>query len=91
MLRYTGVAGRPEWYFRVPGEQSWADRWQIARDAGGSFDYRHAKLGAVHPDIAGADRDLLTRAFSRPRFVHLWRDDTVAQAVSWVRAEQTNY
>lgn len=120
LLRSTGVAGRPESYFRLPDEQSWADRWRIARKPGGSFDYRDyvraavaegrtengvfdarviwgtmdemaAKLDAVHPDLAGAHRDLLTRAFGRTRFIHLWRDDTVAQAVSWVRAEQTNY
>jgi len=50
-----------------------------------------AKLGVVHPGRAGADLDLLTAAFGPARFVHLWRDDTLAQAVSWVRAEQTNY
>ena len=24
------------------------------------------------------------------RFVYLWREDVIAQAVSWARAEQTN-
>ena len=40
-----------------------------------------------------ADRDLaaLERAFGRLRLVHLRRQDTVAQAVSWTRAEQTGY
>ena len=119
-LRSTGIAGSPESYFRFPDEQSWADRWQIARDPAGAFDYGDyvraavaagstengvfggrvmwgtmdemvAKLGVVHSDRAGADLDLLTRAFGRTRFVHLWRDDTVAQAVSWARAEQTGY
>ena len=35
--------------------------------------------------------DLLTRAFGRTRFLHLRRTDTVAQAVSWARSEQTHY
>jgi LPS sulfotransferase NodH len=122
LLRDTGIAGRPESYFRLPNEQSWADSWHLPRDDQGSFDYRDyvraaiaagstpngvfaarvmwgtldemvAKLGAVHPDLpsTGADLDLLTRAFGRLRFVHLWREDTVAQAVSWARAEQTGF
>ncbi|MEV0716492.1 Stf0 family sulfotransferase [Asanoa sp. NPDC050611] len=119
LLRDTGVAGRPESYFRLPGEQLWADRWHLPRDEHGSFDYRDfvraaivegstpngifaarvmwgtldemvAKLGAAHSST-GADLDLLTRAFGRLRFVHCWRADTVAQAVSWARAEQTHF
>lgn len=120
LLKSTGVAGRPDSFFRLPDEPSWADRWQIPRDHDGSFSYADfvraaiaagstsngvfaarimwgtmdemvAKLGAVHTDIHGSDRKLLTRAFGRTRFIHLWRDDTVAQAVSWARAERTNY
>lgn len=119
LLRSTGVAGRPDSYFRLPDEASWAHRWRIARDPGETFDYQDyvraalaegttdngvfgarimwgtmeevvAKLGVVHPGLAGDDLGLLTRAFGRTRFVHLWRDDTVAQAVSWALAEQTN-
>lgn len=33
---------------------------------------------------------MLERAFGSTRFVYLRRDDVVAQAVSWLRAEQTN-
>ncbi|MGW5360689.1 Stf0 family sulfotransferase [Actinopolymorpha pittospori] len=122
LLRDTGIAGRPESYFRLPDEQSWADRWHLPRDDHGSFDYRDyvraaiaegstsngifaarvmwgtldemvAKLGAAHSDprSTGADLDLLTRAFGRVRFVHCRREDTVAQAVSWARAEQTGF
>ncbi|GAB3435645.1 Stf0 family sulphotransferase [Flindersiella endophytica] len=122
LLRSTGVAGRPESYFRLPNEQDWADRWQLARDADGRFGYDDyvraaiadgstpngvfggrvmwgtldemvAKLAVVHPELAGARAglDLLERAFGRTRFVHLRRDDTVAQAVSWARAEQTKF
>ncbi|MEV4534538.1 Stf0 family sulfotransferase [Asanoa sp. NPDC049518] len=110
LLRDTGVAGRPESYFRVPGEELWARRWQLpdgfdyrdyvraavaegstpngvfaARVMWGSMDELVAKLGA------GSDLDLLTEAFGRLRFVHCWREDTVAQAVSWARAEQTQF
>jgi len=119
LLGSTGVAGRPQAYFRAPDEALWADRWQIPRTSGGAFayaDYVRAaraagttgngvfgaklmwgtldelvgKLGTVHRDLAGEDLALLNRAFGRTRFVHLRRDDVVAQAVSWLRAEQTN-
>jgi trehalose 2-sulfotransferase len=40
LLRSTGIAGRPQSYFRAPDEQRWADRWQIARDSDGTLDYR---------------------------------------------------
>jgi trehalose 2-sulfotransferase len=120
LLRSTGSAGQPESYFRLPDEQAWADRWRLARDRGGAFEYGDyvraavaagstpngvfaarvmwgtldeivTKLGTEHPELAGADLELLTRAFGRTRFVYLWRDDAVAQAVSWARAEQTHF
>lgn len=47
------------------------------------------KLAPVHPGLAADPLALLTRAFGRIRFVYLRRDDTLAQAVSWLRAEQT--
>ncbi|MEU4832628.1 Stf0 family sulfotransferase [Streptosporangium sp. NPDC023615] len=118
LLESTGVAGRPQAYFREPDEPLWADRWRIPRTARGGFDYADyvraaltagrgangvfgakfmwgtvehvvARLGAVHPDLAGDDAGLLRRVFGRTRFVLLRRDDVVAQAVSWLRAEQT--
>jgi trehalose 2-sulfotransferase len=49
-----------------------------------------AKLAPVYPDLAGPDLALLNRAFGRTRFVYLFRRDVVAQAVSLLRAEQTN-
>jgi trehalose 2-sulfotransferase len=123
LLRDTGIAGRPESYFRLPDEPSWADRWHLPRDDHGSFDCRDyvraaiaegstsngifaarvmwgtleemvAKLcaGAVHSDprSTGADLDLLARAFGRLRFLHCWREDTVAQAVSWARSSASS-
>lgn len=57
----------------------------------GTLDEVVDKLATVYPDDAGpgADLSLLTRAFGGVRFVYLRRDDVVAQAVSWLRAEQT--
>lgn len=48
------------------------------------------RLGPVFPNLVGADLDLLNRAFGPLRFVYLRRDNVVAQAVSWFRAEQTD-
>lgn len=119
LLQSTGVAGRPEAYFREPDERLWADRWQLPGNSDGAFDYaayvRAAlaagttdngvfgaklmwgtldevveKLGKVYPDLAGGDVPRLERAFGRLRFIHVRRDDVLAQAVSWLRAEQTN-
>jgi trehalose 2-sulfotransferase len=61
------------------------------RDMWGTLEEIVSKLGGVHGELAGADLRLLTRAFGRTRFVQLWRDDVVAQAVSWSRAEQTGF
>ncbi|MFG1832046.1 Stf0 family sulfotransferase [Micromonospora chersina] len=115
LLATTGVAGRPEAYFRVPDEPLWAARWGLpagewhyrdyvraALAAGrtgngvfgaklmwGTLDRVVEGLAAGHPELAGADDALLRRAFGRTAFVHLRRDDVLAQAVSWLRAEQT--
>lgn len=62
-----------------------------ARVMWGTMDELIAKLGAADPNHREADLSLLTRAFGRVNFVHLWRGDTVAQAVSWARAEQTGH
>jgi LPS sulfotransferase NodH len=49
-----------------------------------------AKLAPFCPEPPGSDVDLLTEVFGRTRYVYLWRGDVVAQAVSLLRAEQTN-
>jgi LPS sulfotransferase NodH len=41
------------------------------------------------PGVTDADLEVLTGAFGSTRFVYLHRDDVLAQAVSWLRAEQT--
>jgi trehalose 2-sulfotransferase len=118
LLESTGVAGRPESYFRRPDEQSWAARWGIVSPPGGSFSYADyvqaalaegrtpngvfaarimwgtmeevvSNLATIYPDFTGTDIEVLNRAFGCTRFVYLRRSDVLAQAVSWLRAEQT--
>lgn len=53
LLASTGVAGRPESYFRRPDERSWAARWRIIRSPDGAFsyaDYVKAALAAGRTD-----------------------------------------
>jgi trehalose 2-sulfotransferase len=47
------------------------------------------ELRMMSPDLCGSI-SLLERAFGRMRFIYLRRDNIVAQAVSLLRAEQTN-
>ena len=115
LLESTGLAGRPEAYFRHPDERMWARRWGIPGPDHRAFDYGEfvraaraagtsangvfgAKLmwgtldevvAKLAPGTTGADLAVLTAAFGRTRFVYLRRADELAQAVSWLRAEQT--
>jgi LPS sulfotransferase NodH len=57
----------------------------------GTMDGIVENVRTLHPNLAGRDLDLLTATFGLLRFVHLWRSNTLAQAVSWARAEQTTY
>lgn len=125
LLTSTGIAGRPESYFRQPDEPTWAGRWQLRPGADETFDYAHyvraartqgttengvfgarvmwgtmdhlvsglraLPLDVDSRDVDPTDLEVLTTAFGRLRFVHLWRSDTVAQAVSWARAEQSQF
>ena len=61
-----------------------------ARIMWGTMDELIEKLETVYPDVDGVGPDLLSRAFGHTRFVYLRRENTLAQAVSWLRAEQTN-
>lgn len=47
LLASTGVAGRPESYFREPDERAWAMRFGVPVASDGSFDYRAFAAGAV--------------------------------------------
>ena len=61
-----------------------------ARIMWGTMDHLVDRLATVYPPRAGGDLDLLDQAFGRTRFIYLHRDDVLAQAVSWQRAEQTD-
>ena len=61
-----------------------------ARIMWGTLDEVVAKLATFYPELARSDLELLERAFGATRFIYLRRRDVVAQAVSWLRAEQTN-
>jgi trehalose 2-sulfotransferase len=49
-----------------------------------------SKLRTASAEPSGSDLDVLEHAFGQLRFIYLRRDDVVAQAVSWCRAEQTS-
>jgi LPS sulfotransferase NodH len=53
-----------------------------------SFPYWIARLGELHPGLR-SDRARIEAAFGPTAYVHLRREDGVAQAVSRLRAEQT--
>ena len=117
LLASTGVAGRPESYFRAPDEPGRAAHWGIVGPEG-EFDYADyvrsavaagrtdngvfaarimwGTMGEVVDKLAtaleggGSELDRLEHAFGTTGFVYLERDDVVAQAVSWLRAEQTS-
>nr|WP_294691572.1 Stf0 family sulfotransferase [uncultured Friedmanniella sp.] len=119
LLRSTGVAGRPESYFRRQSVSAYADEWGLpgrgdaltevdefvqaavaagstgngvfgARIMWGTMTELTDALSAARSDGPASALGLLTGAFGRTRFLHLRRVDTVAQAVSWARAEQTH-
>lgn len=50
-----------------------------------------AHLSRLYPDLAGNELALLEKAFGRPKFIYLRRDDVVAQAISLYRASRTGY
>ena len=47
LLSSTGVAGRPESYFREPDQKLWASRFGLRGPEGGDFDYGDFVRGAV--------------------------------------------
>ena len=60
-----------------------------ARIIWGTLDHLVDRLATVYPAPASGDLDLLELVFGNTGFVYLHRDDVLAQAVSWHRAEQT--
>ncbi|MBV9326405.1 MAG: sulfotransferase domain-containing protein [Chloroflexi bacterium] len=84
LLRSTGVAGRPDSYFRLQDQLAWAERWHLPRGEDGAFDYADY-LQAAQAAGRSANGVFALRV--------MWGtlDEIVAQAVSWARAEQTHF
>ena len=100
------MAGHPHEYFEAGTERvnraRWAVRWleeylacvlAVGTTGNGVF-----AASVMWPNFAGlldrigeSDLAAIERIFPQPRFVYLWREDVVAQAVSWSRAIQTGY
>lgn len=112
MLWASGVAGRPNSYFREQDSAHWATVWNIdvsddrafldamrthGRDGTNMFGLRlmwgslaHATQRLQRGLEHIADLPTLCQmAFGPTRFIHLSRADTLAQAISLVRAEQS--
>ncbi|MFQ1702475.1 Stf0 family sulfotransferase [Loktanella agnita] len=116
LLKQTGVAGRPNSFFRPQSMGDFAARWNVpahgiddfalaylcaVRDRGtagtGCFGMRimwdnlpglASRLRQLFPAARG-DRACLNAAFGKLKFIHLFRADKVAEAVSYDIAEQS--
>jgi LPS sulfotransferase NodH len=64
-----------------------------ARIMWGTMDELTGGLRAACPGLPGRgrDADLLSTVFGQTRYLYLWREGAVRQAVSWLRAEQTGF
>lgn len=119
MLKATGVAGRPNSYFRREDITEWAERWGVPTQGdieGADFDRAYLAamrvfgtagtgtfgLRLMWGSVTDATRRLnralqtmqdITRsfadAFGPSLYIHVSRNDKLAQAVSRVRAEQS--
>lgn len=119
MLEQTGVAGRPNSFFREKSLLDWCKHWKIAgpvdpKNAGFTQRYFDAMikegraltpvfgLRLMGPDLNFAGSWLARRhpdqttdcvrfeaAFGPLRYIHLSRRDKLAEAVSYMRAEQS--
>ena len=96
----VGVAFRDRWPLRVRGVRppSAGSRFDAERCLRRADDVGHVDRGrratAAHVRRQRrplmSDLEVLELMFGDLRFVYLWREDVIAQAVSWARAEQTN-
>jgi trehalose 2-sulfotransferase len=57
----------------------------------GTLEEMTAELGQLYPTLVGDDLGLLEQAFGKLKFIYLYRNDVIAQAISLYRAEQTGY
>jgi trehalose 2-sulfotransferase len=105
LLDSIGVAGHPHEYFESGTERPNRERWGV--DSLDEYLACVCSVGTTENGVFGASvmwpsfSSLLERlrasgqrvegVLPRLRFVFLWREDVVAQAVSWSRAAQTGY
>ncbi len=119
LLTETGIAGRPDSFFRLQSRRWWAEHLNVSTEKWTSvnafdqhflsavlqegtgqtsafgmrlmwrdFDSLLKELNSIYPGIAN-DKAKLSAAFGPPQFIHLSREDKVAQAVSRLKAEQS--
>lgn len=119
LLADTGVAGRPDSFFRHQSIREWAQRLDVPvaewtgewafdqsylkavrqEGAGGTsffgmrlmweqVDDLSIRLGVLYPGLS-SDSASFRAAFGPTCFVHLSRQDKVAQAISLIKADQT--
>jgi LPS sulfotransferase NodH len=119
MLAASGVAGRPNSFYRQQSIPHWVERWGIEPPQGDNdpdFDKRYLPAMLRHgrndtgvfglrlmrasvddaarrlDNVYGGTADITARfeqAFGPVLYIHLSRDDKVAQAISLVRAQQS--
>ncbi|MCA8901252.1 MAG: hypothetical protein KDA53_08370 [Hyphomonas sp.] len=118
LLAATGMAGRPESYFRKEDAAKWTARFGLPaggdgaagfgafldgvlsagtspngvfsmRIMWGSMEELTEALAATGAARPGTEAEMLRQVFGPAHFVWLRRLDTLAQAISWARAEQT--
>ena len=119
LLTDTGIAGRPNSFFRRESILEWADDFNVSAvewDEDHQFDQAYLaavlqegeagtpvfgmrlmwesvaelskRLESFYP-VLPSDSARFRSAFGSPRYLHLTREDKVAQAVSLLRAEQS--
>lgn len=116
LLKQSGVAGRPDSFYRQQSIANFVSRFGIAPGEGLAFERRYLaatikagtagtglfgmrvmwpslpelmqRLTELFPE-ASLDAERMTAAFGPTRFIHLQRQDRIAQAVSRAKAEQS--
>jgi LPS sulfotransferase NodH len=105
-LEATGIAGRPTEAFEPNFRQDWIARWRLRRDvAFPEFLAAAINHGTTENGVYGlkihwmhvavlarqvSHADPLRALFPGARYVHIVRQDTRGQAISYLRAIQTN-
>jgi LPS sulfotransferase NodH len=85
-----GAFGHADYFRAAAAAGSTANGVFAARIMWGTMDEVTGHLAPLYPAHRGSRAALLSAAFGRARFVYLRRGDMVAQAVSLLRAEQTD-